>query len=171
MTTSTRPVAASMRGVKLAPTPPCRMKVPSCTVRTRSTLGLKVIDRLSVETRDALLIETGTVYGPPPTWKTVPGTVTITCAGVAVARGSVGAGGVVASRGGAVAPGAPAPVPAGAPVPACGGAVVGSAGVPAGGAVAGGTTPAGGGCAPGCGTGVGIVGTGNVPGGAGRFVG
>src|SRR6185295_3804994 len=37
---STRPAAASMRGVNEAVTPPCRMNRPSWTVRTRSTAGL-----------------------------------------------------------------------------------------------------------------------------------
>ena len=61
------------------------MNVPSCTVRTRSTAGLKVTVSVSVDTRDALLIETGTVYGPPATRNSVPGGVTMICAGVAAA--------------------------------------------------------------------------------------
>src|SRR5919106_2605571 len=93
---STRPAAASIRGVNDVATPPCRMNVPSCTFRTRSTFGLNVTVSVITETRWALLIETGTVYGPPATWNVVPGTVRMTCAGV-------GAAGPVAAPGGAVA--------------------------------------------------------------------
>ena len=84
-----------------------------------------MIVKVITDTRDALLIDTGTVYGPPATWNVVPGTVRMTCAGVAV-RGPCGAaGGVVGlSRGvsGIAAaelppsPGAAGAVPAGAPV-------------------------------------------------------
>ena len=62
------------------------MNVPSCTLRTRSTFGLNVIVNVITDTRDALLIDTGTVYGPPATWNVVPGTVRMICAGVAAAR-------------------------------------------------------------------------------------
>ena len=61
-----------MRGVKDGVTPPCRMKVPSCTVRTRSTAGLYVTVNVTIDSRDALLIETGTVYGPPATRNRCP---------------------------------------------------------------------------------------------------
>jgi len=53
-----------------------------------------VIVRVITDTREALLIDTGTVYGPPATWNVVPGTVRMTCDGVAVA-GPGGVGGVV----------------------------------------------------------------------------
>src|SRR5215210_7919736 len=105
-----------MRGVNEVAMPPWRMNVPSCTVRTRSTFGLNVMVSVMTDTRDALLIEMGTVYGPPATWKVVPGTVTITCAGVAgVPPGPVGAAGT-ASGGGAVGAG----VPGATPGPVCG---------------------------------------------------
>src|SRR2546428_253564 len=105
---STRPAAASIFGVNDAVTPPCRMNVPSCTVRTRSTFGLYVIVKVITETRDALLIETGTVYGPPATRNSVPGGNTLICAGVAGVVGVVpGAGGVPGGdRGGATGAGA-----------------------------------------------------------------
>src|SRR5436190_18652508 len=101
---STRPVAASIRGVKVVVMPPCRMNVPSCAVRTRSTLGLNVTVSVTTDTRDALLIETGTVYGPPATRNSVPGGVTSTCATPPVGAGAPGgaAGVVVTSRGGTV---------------------------------------------------------------------
>src|SRR5687767_6996989 len=122
---STRPAAASIRGVKLVITPPWRMNVPSCTVRTRRMFGLKVIVSVSTERRDALFTDTGTVYGPPATWNVVPGGVRITCAGVGagLSRPGGGAGGAVGSRGG---------TPVGVPP----GGVVGAGGTPAGGAVA-----------------------------------
>ena len=48
------------------------MKLPSCTVRTRSIAGSKVSVSVIVDSRDALVIEIGTVYGPPPTRNVVP---------------------------------------------------------------------------------------------------
>src|SRR5688572_6933770 len=93
MAMSTRPAGASMRGVKLVVTPPCRMNVPSCTVRTRRTFGLNVTVSVRVDTRDALLIETGTVYGPPATRNSVPGGVMMTCAAVAAGAGAPAAAG------------------------------------------------------------------------------
>src|SRR5688572_16202098 len=99
MAMSTRPLATSICGMNVVATPPWRMNVPSWTLRTRSTLGLKVIVRVITDTREALLIDTGTMYGPPATWKVVPGTVRMTCDGVAAA-GPGGVGGVVGlSRG------------------------------------------------------------------------
>ncbi len=71
---------ASMRGVKVAVTPPWRMNVPSCTLRTRSTAGLYVTVNVIIDMRDALLIESGTVYGPPAT-RNSGGAVTMICAG------------------------------------------------------------------------------------------
>src|SRR4029450_572406 len=88
---STRPATASICGVNEVATPPCRMNVPSCTLRTRSTFGLYVMVSVITETRDALLIDTGTVYGPPATWNVVPGTVRMICPG-----GACGAPGGVA---------------------------------------------------------------------------
>src|SRR6266567_4294203 len=82
---STRPVVASLLGVKLTVTPPWRMKVPSWGApRTRRIAGLYVTVSVSTDTRDALLIESGTGYGPPATRNSVPGVVTMICAGVAV---------------------------------------------------------------------------------------
>ena len=54
-----------MRGVKFAVTPPCRMNVPSCTFRTRSTAGLNVTVNVIIDNRDAFATASGTVYGPP----------------------------------------------------------------------------------------------------------
>src|SRR5262249_4888337 len=105
---STRPAVASMRGVNVAVTPPWRMNVPPWTVRTRRIAGLKVIDSVITDRRCALLIETGTVYGPPATWNVVPGGVTMICAGVVGgAFGFAGVGVVVggSSRGGVAAGG------------------------------------------------------------------
>src|SRR5258706_10596923 len=101
---STRPAAASIRGVNVVGTLPCRMKVPSCTLRTRSTFGLNVMVSVIIDTRDALLIDTGTVYGPPATRNSFPGGVTITCAVVAlggVAAPGAAGGGAFGSLGGA----------------------------------------------------------------------
>src|SRR5262245_14071600 len=99
---STRPAARSIRGVAEAATPPCRMKVPSCTLRTRNTFGLNVIVSVIIDRRLTLPMEIGTVYGPPLTRNSVPGGVTITCAGGADGADGVGAGGAFGSRGGAV---------------------------------------------------------------------
>src|SRR6516225_10061689 len=114
---STRPAVASLRGVNVAVTLPCRMNVPSWMVRTRRIDGLYVSVSVMTDSRCALLIDTGTVYGPPATWNVVPGGVTMICAGVvggAVgfagvgaapagwSRGGVGSGGTVA---GGVVPG------------------------------------------------------------------
>src|SRR5947207_2471654 len=96
-----------MRGVNAAVKPPCRMNVPSCTVRTRSSAGLYVTVNASIDTRDALLIDTGTVYGPPATRNSVPGAVTIICAAVGAALGApvpaAPTGAPVTSRAGGVA--------------------------------------------------------------------
>ena len=158
-----------MRGVKDAITPPCRMKVPSCTVRTRSTAGLYVIVNVTTETRAALLIETGIVYGPPATWKVVPGGDTMIWAGVVGDATAGWPAGVVGTAVGALGNGA-----VGA-CPGAGGTVVGFA-VVAGGAAGGVPSTVVGGVAgnPGAGsvaTGLTIPGTGDVPGGAGRLVG
>src|SRR6185436_18901100 len=159
MAMSTRPLAASICGVKLVAMPPWRMNVPSWRLRTRSTLGLKVIVRVIVDTREALLIDTGTVYGPPATWNVVPGTVRMICPGVACGAPGAAAGVTSVSRG-CVAGGA---APTGAPV------VTG--GMP-GGMTPAGACVAGAGAAPGfSGTGAIGVGTGDVPGAGGRFTG
>src|SRR5436190_24175158 len=100
-------------------------------------------------------MDTGTVYGPPATRNSVPGVVTITCAVFAAAGVAVAGGVVVTSRGGVVAPTAPP-------------GAVGAGATPAGGVAAGGCAPAG--VAAG-GSGVTSVGTGEVPGGGGKFVG
>src|SRR6266850_7824763 len=93
------------------------MKLPSCTARTRSAAGLKVIVSVTLDTRDAPVIDTGTVYGPPPTRNSVPGGVTSTCA----AAGGVAGGGTAA--GGGVGGGA-----VGAPGGGCAGGTAGGAG-------------------------------------------
>src|SRR5689334_20904455 len=117
------------------------------------------MDSVSTDTRDALLIDTGSVYCPPATRNSVPGGVRMICAGVLGAPaglGAVGAEGCAASRGGVVG-GAPGSAPVGGFVtaPGCVGAAVG-------GAVGG---------APTGGTGVTTPGMGDVPGGSGGFVG
>ena len=79
------------------------MNVPSCTVLTRRTAGLKVTVTDSVDNRDALLIDSGAMYGPPATLNSVPDGVMMICAGVGwPTPGAVGvaAGGAVGSRGG-----------------------------------------------------------------------
>src|SRR4029453_7141849 len=99
---STRPAARSILGVNVALTLPWRMNIPSCTFLTRRTFGLNVTVSVIVEARDTLLIETGTVYGPPAT-RNSPGGVTRICAAPGVAGVPVGAAGVagcVTSRGG-----------------------------------------------------------------------
>ena len=58
---STRPVATSIRGVKFAVTPPWRMNVPSCTLRTRRTAGLNVTVSVIIDSRDAFATDSGTV--------------------------------------------------------------------------------------------------------------
>jgi hypothetical protein len=79
-----------------------------------------VIVNAIVESRDALLIEMGVLYGPPATLNSLVGGVKMTCAGVSVpaAPGSAGTG-VAGSRGG---------VPGGTPVPAGGTAPTGGIG-------------------------------------------
>ena len=66
-TMSMRPLLSSTCWVNAGVTPPCRMNVPSCTLRTRSSAGLKVIDSVTADSRVAPEIDIGTVYGPPPT--------------------------------------------------------------------------------------------------------
>src|SRR6266542_177511 len=170
MTMSTRPVAASIRGVNVVVTPPWRMNVPSLTIRTRSTFGLNVTVSVTTDRRDTLLIDSGAVYGPPATRNSVPGVVMMTCAAVAFGEAVPGAAGgvVVMSRVGGVAGGAATspgtPPGVGTPAPAGGAPVVG--GAAPGAAPAGFTVPPG---APG--KGVTSVGTGDVPGGTAGFVG
>ena len=53
--------------VKTTGTPLPRRKLPSCTLTTRSFVGSKISVSVTVEMRDASLINSGTVYGPPPT--------------------------------------------------------------------------------------------------------
>src|SRR5690242_19154476 len=87
------------------------MNPPSVTERTRSRAGSKASVIEIVERRDALLIEMGTVYGPPPTRTGVPGGVTTTIAApnpAVVTGASVAAcwpGGGVAGAGGAAGDG------------------------------------------------------------------
>src|SRR6478736_1321308 len=157
---STRPVVASIRGVDVAVTLPWRMNMPSCTLRTRSTFGLNVTVSVSVETRDTLLIEIGTVYGPPAT-RNSPGGVTRICAPAGgVAPGVAGAAGGVTSRGGWDTGGS-------VPVGGVTGGIVGCAPV----AVTGGGVTGGGGAPGTVVTGVWNVGTGDVFGGTGCAVG
>ena len=130
------------------------MKLPSCTLRTRSSAGSKVSVSETVESRETFTIEIGTVYGPAPTRNVVPGGERITCAsptpGVVIG-GSTGAGG--GRRRGEAAP-------------ACGAA--------ADGAAAGGAASASGGCGGAAGGGCGgtttVPGTGVVPGGGATMV-
>jgi hypothetical protein len=75
---SMRPGAASCVNVAFAP--PSRMKLPSCTLRTRSTAGSYVIVRLIVVNRAAPTIDSGTVYGPCPIRNVPPGGEITTCA-------------------------------------------------------------------------------------------
>src|SRR3954469_18430165 len=147
---STRPFAASIRGVNDDCTPPWRMNVPSCTLRTRSSAGLKVSVSVIDEMRDALLIDTGIVYGPFAT-RTSFGAVTITCADVD--GGGFAAGGVVGGAATSRAGGVAGVVPAGGLTGVTCGAVA-----PGSGCVNGGVVPVapGGGMKPG---------TADVPGG------
>src|SRR5437763_5568812 len=108
---STRPPLACWVNVALAP--PVRMKLPSCTARTRRIAGSKVSVSVIVVMRAAPLIEIGTVYGPPPTRNVVPGGDSTTCAdpipgdvvGVSAAGGWAATGGVVVAGGGVTAGG------------------------------------------------------------------
>jgi hypothetical protein len=125
--------------------PPMRMKLPSWTVRTRSLVGSKISVRVIVEIRDTSVIESGIVYGPPPTRNVVLGGEMITCACptpgevVGTTGSAVGGGGV---PGGAVG----AAVVAGV---AAAGGVPGGAGSAVTGGGAGGTGAAGSGVAGG----------------------
>jgi hypothetical protein len=56
------------------------MKLPSWTARTRSADGLNVTVSDRPDRRDAFVADRATVYGPPPTRKSVPGGVTTICA-------------------------------------------------------------------------------------------
>src|SRR5204862_5951071 len=100
---STRPLPACW--VKLALTPPVRMKLPSCTARTRMIAGSNVSVSVIVEIRVAPVTEIGTVYGPPPTRNVVPdgesstwadpmpGATIVSGAGCAAVGGVCGCGG------------------------------------------------------------------------------
>jgi hypothetical protein len=85
--------------VKTTGTPPERRKLPSCTLFTLSFVGSKTSVSVTVEIRDASLISSGTVYGPPPTRNVVPGGEIRTCADpipcdvVGTASGAAGGGG------------------------------------------------------------------------------
>ena len=46
---------------------------PSFTARTRNSIGSNVNVSVIIESRDALTMEIGTVYGPAPTRNVVPG--------------------------------------------------------------------------------------------------
>src|SRR4029077_10952589 len=124
-----------------------RMKLPSWTLRTRSSAGSNDNVSEMVESLDTFVIEIGTVYGPAPTRNAVPGGVRMTCAtprpAVVTGGSAGGGGGTAADVGGGAAEGGWAP----------GGGVVGCAGGAAGGA--GGTTI--------------VPGTGELPGGASTF--
>ena len=75
---STRPGAICWVNVAFAP--PDRMKLPSCTLRTRSSAGSKVSVSVMVDSRETFVIEIGTVYGPPPTRNVARGGDRTTCA-------------------------------------------------------------------------------------------
>src|SRR5262245_19382539 len=92
------------------------MKLPSCTARTRSAAGLKVMVSDSPERRDAFVAETATVYGPPPTRNSGPGgVITISAPALAstgfafvAAGGAPGAGACGVAAPGTVGAGAAA---------------------------------------------------------------
>ena len=96
---STRPAAASTCWVNVAWMPPWFITAPGFTLRTRSTAGLKVTENDSVDSRVAPEIDSGTMYGPPPTRNSVPGGLSSTCAGGGVA-GDAGAAGAGVGAGG-----------------------------------------------------------------------
>src|SRR5688500_6064469 len=98
MTMSMRPAAGSTCWVNVGLMPPCRMKEPSWTLRTRSNAGLYVIDTVIVDSRVAPAIETGTVYGPAPT-RISAGNVNSTRPGAGAAVMLAGAGGGCAGAG------------------------------------------------------------------------
>src|SRR5688500_15019600 len=131
---STRPAAASIFGVNDAVVAPCRMNVPSWTLRTRTTDGSNVIVSDMVETRDALLIESGVRYGPPTTRNSRSVGVMMICAGVTVVPGAAGGetSGAFGSRGG-VTGAVPGGTPPGGMVPPAGGIVPAGVGVTGGG--------------------------------------
>lgn len=66
--------------MKLALAPADRMKLPSCTLRTRRSAGSYVNVSVIVDSRVAATIDSGTVYGPCPTRNVVPGGEISTCA-------------------------------------------------------------------------------------------
>src|SRR5690349_4347085 len=125
------------------------MKLPSCTVRTRSRVGSKTSVNVIVVIRAASAIDSGTVYGPPPTRNVVLGGEMITCAeprpGDVLAAGGGGADAGVTAPLGAPAVGggdagvtAPLGAPAGAgggigAAPVVGGAEIGGSGTGTGG--------------------------------------
>src|SRR5206468_11532538 len=83
--------------------PPARMKLPSCTVGTRSLVESNVSVSVMVEIRAASLIEIGMMYGPPPTRNVVPlGDITTRAAPIpgVVIGGSFGVGGAGGCSGG-----------------------------------------------------------------------
>ena len=104
---STRPGADCWVNDALAP--PDRMKLPSLTARTRSSAGSKVRVIVTVDSRDTLVTEIGTVYGPAPTLKTLPGGDRITWAEpspgetVGASAGDAGGAAAEAAVGGGVA--------------------------------------------------------------------
>ena len=113
---SMRPPVTCCENVAL--TPPDRMKVPSDTLLTRKSAGSNVRVNVTVDSRAALITESGTVYGPPPTRNVVPDGVIVTCA---IPRpGDVIGGGATGVGRGATVGG-----PAGGSVVAAGGVVVG----------------------------------------------
>src|SRR5262245_40997370 len=81
------------------------MKLPSCTVRTRSFVGSKINVSVTVERRDASVTDRGIVYGPPPTRNGVLGGEMMICAAptpgdVVGTGGCAGCGGAGGSVGG-----------------------------------------------------------------------
>src|SRR5688572_6168692 len=135
MTMSRRPLLSSFWLLNAGVAPPCRMNVPSCTLRMRISAGLYVIDSVTEDMRVAPTIWIGIVYGPLPT--------RISFGGLSVIRAG-GAGGGCAGVG--ATPGAGT---AGA------GAGAGTAGCSTGGGL---TTVAG------LGVGAGGAGAGTIPG-------
>src|SRR5829696_5198863 len=95
ITMSMRPLLSSTWLLNVGVAPPCRMNVPSCTLRIRIRAGLYVIDSVSVDTRVAAAIEIGIVYGPLPT--------RISLGGLNVTRAGAEGGGWAAMPGAGVA--------------------------------------------------------------------
>src|SRR4030095_4046902 len=136
------------------------MKLPSCTARTRTAAGLNVTVNDNPESRDALVADTATVYGPPPIRNSGPGGVTTIWAPALASTALefvAGGGAPGAAPWGVAAPGtAGAGAAATAVVPGIGelpGGMIDTPGAAAAPCAAGFGAAGGGGCAPGGGGG------------------